>query len=280
MKTAVGLLLLLCIVVGTGWFVNSRINREFPESSSWQFAVISDVEGLSPISEAMIEDMKLRDIEFVVNLGDLAGAPDKVEIQRVLDAFTTLPVPTYTVPGNNDLIYNEEQEVKTLELYTQVVNEATYYSFDLNNAHMVLLDNSYRRYGFTDEELEWLEQDLSTNTQSQTFVFYHRPLDVPGQQLFGDDETPNSRIQNEKFKQLISPFTIDRIFNGHLHTTLNYTLQSVPVTITGGGGATPQEILGGADAAYFHYLIVTVHDNAPHTVDVVSFETEPTSLPD
>ncbi len=290
MKTfLISLLILISIVVGVGWFVNTNINTEFvenaidhviePKADSWQFAVIGDVEGMRDVSRAMIEDMKTRDIEFLINVGDVGSKPDAAEMQGVVDAFATLPFETYYVPGNNDLIYNETLEIKTDELYREIVSETTYQSFDFKDAHLILLDNSYRRYGFTDEELTWLESDFAKNTQKHTFLFFHRPLNVPGEQLFGDDETTFSREQNDTFKILISQYTIDRIFNGHLHTNLSYRLDATPVTITGGGGALPQEMLGGADAAFFHYVIVTVYeDETPPVLDIVEFNDEQPTL--
>ncbi len=263
-----GLLLLCTIVLGGWWFVNRTMNNVFDTNGgavhttpAWQFAVISDVEGEMDIAKRLVADMAEQDIEFVVNVGDIGGSPDKEKIQSVLNLFATLPVPAHFVIGSDELVYNETLQRKTRDVFHEVVSERDYYSFDVQNAHLVLLDNAYRRDGFPDEELEWLRQDLDANTQPYTFLFFHRPLDVPGQQWFGDDETPHSREQNEKFKTLISEYPITRIFNGHVHTYLGYTLGNIPVTITGGGGATPQALLGGKDAAYYHYVLVSMYDD-------------------
>jgi hypothetical protein len=278
--------LLLCIVVGGGWFVNRELkdffalspnnnNADIADPNAWQFAVIGDTEDLRPITETILADISQRDLEFVVHVGDISSHSDPVQLTAVKNAFAELPFPTYYVPGNNDLVYDDALEIKTLKNYTDIINNETYASFDLNNAHFILLDNSYLRYGFPDEELVWLENDLAQNTKPFTFLFFHRPLDVPGQQIFGDDETPNSRIQNEKFKALIAQYDITRIFNGHIHTALGYTLgtTAIPVTVTGGGGALPQEFLGGEDAAFFHYLVVTVGaDGTKPVIDRVEFE--------
>ena len=208
-------------------------------------------------------------------------------METVKTQFETLPIPTYYVPGNNDLVYDEKTERRTLRIYKEVFGETVYFSFDYKNAQLLLLDNSYRRTGFSDTQLEWLKKQLNTNAQPYRFVFFHRPLNVPGQELVGDDETTNSREQNKKFLALIAGYNINHIFNGHVHTSLQYSLTSnragnadaatgttavnekkIPVTITGGGGAYPQAILGGEAAAFFHYVVVTVPTEAgktPHT---------------
>ncbi|MFC1597905.1 metallophosphoesterase family protein [Patescibacteria group bacterium] len=277
------ILILLLIVVGVYWFVNRELTDFSVDiglgdtaetvENSWKFAVIGDTEDVRPVTEEIISSLAEQDLAFVVHLGDVSSHGDAAEMNAVKELFDSLPFPTYYIPGNNDLVYDEALEIKTPEVYKSVFGDELWSSFNFENAHLVLLDNSYRRYGFPDEELEWLKTDLDgvgldeadldeanadENPPQYTFLFYHRPLDVPGQQLFGDDETPHSREQNEKFKTLISNYTITRIFNGHLHTTMSYTMNDIPVTVTGGGGALPQNYLGGEDAALFHYYIVYV----------------------
>lgn len=233
---------------------------ELPKNS-WQFAVIGDTEGLRPVTETMLADMKQRGLAFVVHVGDISSDADTNELQQVKEAFAALPFPTYYVPGNNDLVYDETTERRTLKNYHDVIDEREYYAVDYRTAHIVLLNNSYRRIGFSDEELAWLKEDLDASRDKLNFLFFHRPLDVPGQAFFGDDETPNSRAQNETFKTLINDYAIAHMFNGHIHTALSYDLNNTPVTVTGGGGAAPQAILGGEDAALYHYELVTVNED-------------------
>lgn len=306
---------LIAVLVAVFWYANTElqsllsaglteetIHRNANDSvergddvDGWQFAVIGDTEGASVVTQQMVEDMAEQDIDFVVHLGDIDDAPPEREvIEEVMGFFDELEVPIYYIIGNNDLIYDETIERKTRDLYHEVVREDDYYSVIHENAHLIFLDNSYRRDGFPDEELAWLEEEFEreqplfegdgeagggaspyrTFNNPFTFVFYHRPIDVPGESLFGDDETPHSREQNDKFRELILDYNITRIFNGHLHTTFNYDLGSVPVTVTGGGGAVPQGIFASTGSSFFHYYIVTVpYDTSQEPIlDLVSFE--------
>lgn len=279
-------LLLTCIVVVGGFFVNRQIkalvsgntnivNSAAKSPNSWQFAVMGDTEDMHDITKTMIADMATHNFAFVVHVGDIASHGDPEKMREVKTLFETLPFPAYYLPGNNDRIYDETLEIKTLKNYDEIFGPTHYSSFDYKNAHFILLDNSYLRYGFPDDELTWLAGDLKQNTQPFTFVFFHRPLHLPGEQFFGDDETPHSREQNEKFLALIQQYSITRIFNGHIHIPIDYTLgdNQIPVTVTAGGGALPQEILGGADAADFHYTVVTVGDeDTTPTAERIHFE--------
>lgn len=275
-RKSLGIILLLSvllIVIGTVVFVNRREEQATAASRSWQFAVIGDTEGLRPVTEALLTDMAQRDLAFVVHVGDVSSHGEVDELTRVKERFSKLPFPTYYVPGNNDLTYNETIERKTLAHYTEAIDTRAYYSVDYEQVHLVLLDNSYRRIGFSDEELTWLQTDLDAARDKLTFLFYHRPIDVPGQALFGDDETADSRVQNEAFKSLIAQYSIAHIFNGHLHTTLPYQLtEQIPVTITGGGGAAPQPMFGGEKNALYHYYIVHVSETtkgASYTTELI-----------
>ncbi|MFH1426226.1 MAG: metallophosphoesterase [Candidatus Kerfeldbacteria bacterium] len=273
---------ILLIVVGLYWFVNSAIDefdiftKPLPEvegnTEYWSFGVIGDTEGLSLVTQTIINAMAEQDLEFAVHLGDIAGSPDSAQIKNVMRAFDKLPYPVHYIPGNNDLSFEESTQEKTTDLFTSIVYWDTYRSLDEKNAHIVLLDNSYRRYGFYDEELEWLREDLDNNTQEHTFLFYHRPIDLPGEEWFGDDETTYSRGQNKKFIELISNYEINRIFNGHLHTTLSYAINNIPVTISGGGGGKPQKLFGGEKAAVYHFYIVHVPvDGSRPAIEIVEF---------
>lgn len=300
MKTFVAVIIALLLILGGAyWFVDSELSEikqtaetalsdtvadavseavseaadsEIP-TDVWSFAVIGDTENYSQVTANALDDMKERPLEFVVHLGDLVSHGEAEEFTKILDAFAELPFPTYYIIGNNDLVYNEELEIKTPDRYQELVDEDLWYSIDHENAHLAFLDNSYLRYGFPDEELDWLRDDLDAADSDFTFLFYHRPLDVPGQNWFGDDETPHSREQNEKFKALIAEYEIDRIFNGHLHMTLRYLLDDIPVVVSGGGGAIPQGLLGGEDAAYFHYVIAHIpRDGSESVLEIIEIE--------
>ncbi len=274
--TAVFIILIL-ILTGVFWFVNRELatfpsfttesNRENKKTvgkdfDGWRFAVIGDLEGPNGMTDTILNQLSQENIEFVIHTGDIVNTGEEKEkrknILTMQEKIDTLPFPFYTLPGNNEMVYDENLEIRTHALYKELINENLYTQFDFNNVRFFLLDNSYRRFGFDDTELQWLEKNLKNNSQPFTLLFYHRPIDVPGQEFFGDDETKFSREQNAKFKNVIQNYTIDHIFNGHIHSTLQYNLQGIPVTVSGGGGAIPQAILGGEDAAFFHYYIVSV----------------------
>lgn len=193
--------------------------------------VIGDNEGVNPTFEQVLTEVEAKHPDVLVDVADLTHLGARADLQQVVDRLRQEPYRTEVVVGNNDLGPSSAPDPTNFE---EVVRQPTYTSFDIKNVHLVLLDNANRRVGFSDEELAWLAQDLKANTQPHVLLFFHRPLNVPFQNVVGDDETKTSRASNAQFLDVISHYHIDHLFNGHLETFLEYEVNGIPVTDTGG----------------------------------------------
>ncbi len=243
--------------------ITSDLKDELPEDS-WSFIVVGDTEGVNTISEKFAAEVEQSQAEFVVHVGDFVPTGQAEEFTEINKLFKDLTI--YPTLGNNDLgsvlDYNETN-------YKQYIQEELYYSFDHGQAHFIVLDNANRNVGFDSDQLTWLEEDLSkvktrhaSSQQKQyTFIFFHKPFKLPLEEYTGDDDTPLSRKHNKQFREIISQYKIDHIFCGHVHTYFTYNIDETPTTITGGGGAKPQSILGGDASSFYHYLEITISDD-------------------
>lgn len=220
------------------------------------FIVFGDNEGVNPVVERILKDAKEKHVDFVVSVADVTSSGSKEEYEKVAQLFRSSGVQIYTALGNNDL-----GKPRSRQLFYDIFHNPSYYSFDAGPAHFVVLDNADRKVGFDEEQLQWLSSDLDATKQSSIFLFYHRPFGLPLSEVFGDDETKTSRASNERFLSLIAERSIIRIYNGHLHLYFPYTLSDIPVTITGGGGAAPQDIIGGEATAFYHYILVRITED-------------------
>ncbi|MFH0853646.1 MAG: metallophosphoesterase [bacterium] len=231
----------------------------------FQFIVMGDNEGDTAVFQELVDQASDIPAALFMHLGDLTPNAQEADFANVQARLKTLPYPYYTAVGNND-IYKDPDKLKYQKYFSQSqlglgMGENAYYSFDYKNAHFIVLDNSDRRVGFGDEQLNWLESDLSNNDSQWTFLIAHRPIDVPFSDVFGDDETPASRESNERFTSIIKKYPITRMYVGHIHTLFSYSIGEIPVTISGGGGAAPQEALEDFLGPQFHFLEVTVTDS-------------------
>lgn len=128
---------------------------------------------------------------FVVELGDLIDAADTVEMESeflhtIHRQFQSLPGDKHYVLGNH-CVYTLTKG----EFLTVVDQQQTYYAFDTQAYHYIVLDACYRddeqpygrkNFDWTDscvpsEELKWLQDDLA-RSERPTIVFVHQRLDV------------------------------------------------------------------------------------------------------
>lgn len=235
------------------------------------FAVIGDNEGDNPTYRNLIQQVaKNPDVQFILHVGDVVangGATELTAIQN-LHAELGVGVPVYAVPGNHDTIDDPNRAA-----FARAFG-ATPRSVDVENIHLILLDNAERKVGFTDETLAWLETDLKDwdkrkPTDGVTLIAYHRPFAYPLADILGDDETRTSRASNERFLGVLAQHEVAHIFTGHVHTAITYAMvaardnankpiRTIPVTVSGGGGQPIQTAFGALLQTEFHALVVTV----------------------
>lgn len=256
------------IVRDTARFDNLRDNvaslqKEVKDAKAkprFSFIVMGETEGVNPVLQRIVEEANKTQPAFLVHVADVTADGSDESYQAVKSELDKLTIPYYVVMGNNDL-----DEEKTTSRFEKYFGEP-YRAFDYENAHFVLLDNALRTMGFDDEQQAWLDSDLSRNTQPFVFLFYHRSIKTPLESLTGDDETPVSRRNNTDTLTILEKYTIEHIFSAHVHVYFPYKLVTpngteLNVSITGGGGATPHERLGGEKIKDYHYLLVDVFDD-------------------
>ena len=145
--------------------------------------------------------MKTAKPAFVIELGDfvdtLSRGTDPVKNLREIESlFVSISCPNYHVLGNHDFD-NLRREVFLSNIdNTGIPQGQTWYSWDANGIHFIVLDADYTPKGFrpydmntpedtfwtwTDtivppQELKWLEQDLRKSS-GPVIVFSHQTLD-------------------------------------------------------------------------------------------------------
>ncbi|MCA9032702.1 MAG: metallophosphoesterase, partial [Planctomycetaceae bacterium] len=128
---------------------------------------------------------------FLVELGDFIDAADSVDVEQgylktINREFSPICKDRHYVLGNHCV-----DTLKKEEFLEGVEQEKSYYSFDRNGIHFVVLDSCFRSDGepygrknfkWTDAnipaaELEWLQADLNASDKP-VIVFAHQRLDV------------------------------------------------------------------------------------------------------
>jgi alkaline phosphatase len=160
--------------------------------------------------------------DLIVDLGDLIDAADSVAVE--LDYLARIHKPCSALPGDKHYVLgNHCVDMLTKEEFLKGVGQKkSYYSFDANGFHFVILDACYRSDGkdygrknskwddanVPDEQVRWLKDDL-TATEHKTILFAHQRLDV--ENSYGIKNAAAIRKVLEESGKILA------VFHGHSH---------------------------------------------------------------
>ena len=234
------------------------LTRGTSRSVQLRFAVVGDNHGVNPVYRQIIDELKDKDLSFLLNVADTTEFGTREEFLAIQELEQSLPFPVYHTLGNHDI-----KSDSTRKIFTEVFDQEPWRSYTFGQVHLVILDNGDRKAGFSEASLDWLEKDLSEHKDKSILVAYHRPFDLPLSAIVGDDETSTSRASNRRLVSILRQYPVKQIFTGHIHTYLPYAVSGIPAVVTGGGGDPAQSILGGPANNNFHYLVVEIADGIP-----------------
>lgn len=191
--------------------------------------------------------MNEQQVDFLIELGDFKDqdtppAEEKtlVYLRAIEKQFQRFSGPTYHVLGNHDADSISKAQFLDNTHNTDQNTIRSYYSFDRNGIHFVVLDANYKsdgadydrgNFSWTDTnippvELEWLEKDLAT-TPLPAIAFVHQLLDGQGNVYVNNADQVRQILQ--KSGKVLT------VFQGHHHAgslqrredILYYTLKAM-----------------------------------------------------
>ena len=148
--------------------------------------------------------------DFAINVGDTieGGKDESAESQwrELRPLWSRYRFPFYFTPGNHD-IWSE----RSLQIYKKETGRPNYYSFNYQDAHFTVLDNS-RTLELDDGQLKFLEDDLKARSApTPIVVFAHIPLwAVYPQWGWGTED-------GERALGFLKRFGSVTVLNGHIH---------------------------------------------------------------
>lgn len=176
-----------------------------------------------------VELMNDQKVDFLVELGDFKDQNNPAVEQRTITylravekIFRRFNGPTCHVLGNHDMDSISKEQFLTNVENTSIDPAKSYYSFDFNRVHFVVLDANYKSDGtgynhgnfdWTDAnippaELKWLRQDLAI-AHGPTIFFIHQLLDGTGP-VYVNNAADIRQILEQSGK-------VTAVFQGHHH---------------------------------------------------------------
>jgi predicted phosphodiesterase len=176
-----------------------------------------------------VELMNDQKVDFLVELGDFKDQDNPPIEQKTINylravekIFQKFNGPTYHVLGNHDMDSISKEQFLTNVENTKIEPGKSYYSFDFNVSHFVILDANYKsdgteynhgNFNWTDAnippaELNWLKEDLAA-ARGPTIIFIHQLLDGTGA-VYVNNAADIRRILEQSGKVMA-------VFQGHHH---------------------------------------------------------------
>jgi len=194
-----------------------------PPRNDFRFAILGDRTGNAQpgVYEQVWREVDGIHPDFVINVGDtIQGGDDATaasEWRALRPLWNRYPVPMYFTPGNHDIWSAASRAV-----YERETGHPASYSFNYQNAHFTVLDNSQApdlSDALSEDQMQFLERDLEQNrARDPKFVFFHKPLWlIP------------VKFQNSAFAfhQLMRKFGVRYVVSGHGHQFVEGDLDGV-----------------------------------------------------
>jgi len=227
-------------------------------------------ESLNKMTEC-VELMNKQEVDFLIEIGDFKDedAPP-VEantisyLQAIEAVFRQFRGSIYHVLGNHDMDSISKSQFLANVENKGIAPDASYYSFDINGLHIVILDANYSsdgadynhgNFSWTDAnipaaELGWLKQDLAS-ADGPVIVFVHQLLDGTGD-YYVKNAADVRQILEASGKVLA-------VFQGHHHSGAYNQIRGIHYY-------TLRAMVEGSGAENNAYAIVEVHSDRSLTV--------------
>lgn len=225
------------------------------QAADFHFVILGDRTGEAQpgIYEQLWKATAQENPAFVITVGDtIQGLDDKTaetewrEAQKIFAKAFTL----YLTPGNHD-IWSDLSE----KLFRKYAGHPPHYSFDHDQAHFTILDNS-RADQFSADELAFLEADLKAHEkQPLKFVISHRPSWILDVLL----KNPNNPVH-----QLAKKYGVQYVISGHIHQMVHANLEGITYLSMPSAGGHLRASMKYEDGWFFALTVVEVTGSEAH----------------
>jgi predicted phosphodiesterase len=223
--------------------------------NDFRFSILGDrTGGAQPeIYGRIWREVDLLHPDFVINVGDTIQGGKDANVQDQWNELRPLfqrynHYPLYFTPGNHD-VFNDT----SLAVYEKETKRPPFYSFDYQEAHFTVLDNS-RTNDLTEDQMNFLAKDLEANKDKKPkFVFFHKPYWIMPLKL-GSGEFP--------LHQLVKKYGVEDVISGHGHVFVRIVRDGVNYMEVGSSGGTMEAALqagqGFKEGRFYHHVWVRV----------------------
>jgi predicted phosphodiesterase len=236
-------------VLALGGVVGIRAVTE--PKNDFRFSILGDRTGgaTEQVYGRIWREVDLLHPDFVINVGDTieGGGDDRAaaqweELRPLFARYKHYPL--YFTPGNHDVFSDTSEQI-----YEKETGRPAYYSFNYEEAHFTVLDNS-RTVMLTADQIAFLVKDLEKNkSRRPKFVFFHKPYWIPLLKL-GAGDFP--------LHQVAKKYGVEYVVSGHGHQFVRLVREGIVYMEVGSsGGSIQRGTMRGEDFAqgwFYHHV--------------------------
>lgn len=176
------------------------------------------------------------DANFALHTGDfveIAELEDEWVDNLDMSQEQNLHLPHAYTPGNHDeyTVHGGDLDLTAFNEHTNVpvtndaVSGGSYYSYDYNGAHFVVLNTNDNKESednpesgaIGQEQMDWAKEDIQTardNGANWIVLAYHKPIYSASYHALQDDDV---QVTREEFAKLADELGVDIVLQGHDH---------------------------------------------------------------
>ncbi len=272
-------------------------------SETWQFIALGDTRNWSPnetniYRKIILEDVFYSnpDLEFILHTGDMTNNGgeqrdwdlyyEDIELlveNNVTFYYTVGNHETYTYPFPNGSYGIPELNFSTYMANVEMPGNERYYSFDHKGIHFIFINTDEYwvheggyEYEVTEEQKDWIIDDLTNNNMKFTIATFHRPC----YSVRSETRYLQAKVVRSILEPIFAEYGVNLTFSGHDHYYYNTKRKGIQHVVTGGAGAplaytgyTGHAFLADKFISKFHYCNVTVSEETV-TIDVITYDDE------
>jgi 3',5'-cyclic AMP phosphodiesterase CpdA len=231
----------------------------------YRFVVIGDSRSNPDLWFSIVKHIDQLDPRpaFVINTGDIVPHGfTKEYLEYYIPPLLKTDLSYFVAIGNHD----DGANGKALEYRYLFGEKALNYFFDYGKTRYIFVDN-VSSVSLYKQTLEWLGTVLADTPEGfHIIVAAHKPVATIEKWAYHSWDKENSQV----FAELMSKYTVDHVFFGHIHAYSTATLNGIPYTISGGGGAGLHDRFGPLGNVH-HYVICDVMADGSMKQKVVRF---------
>jgi predicted phosphodiesterase len=219
--------------------------------NDFRFSIMGDRTGSAQpqIYGRVWREVDLLHPDFVINVGDtIQGGVDEIaedewrDLRPIWQRYSHYPL--YFTAGNHDVFSDTSRQI-----YERESRRPSFYSFDYQEAHFTVLDNS-RTSDLAPDQLDFLRRDLEQNKGKRPkFIFFHRPYWIT-LLISGNTQFP--------LHQIAKQHGVEHVISGHGHQFVRIVRDGIAYMEVGSSGGTMEAALkrghGFREGRFYHHV--------------------------